>query len=259
MPTTKRGQISAAAAVLMFVVAMHGTAARAQETYASINTLHFLVKYQRGVAESDVRKLVDYIQNDYSYLSGKLGIDLPRKIEVRVYESVGKFLEEANMKQDWRIAYYSHGILYVRPPRAVTPRRMLDRAISYELVLALLEQKADKGCPRWLIESFAVNHTGEMQDLTPAQNVRFTSFADLNQDIQEYDSPPQRDDVHYLLGKTMKFFLARYGEQKVFSVFRQFDGTTTVEKAFKKVFGQEYADIEKAWADYLAANTTPFR
>ena len=173
----------------------------AQETYASISTAHFEFKYQRGVAEADVRQLVDFIQNDYKYLVDKLGIELPKKLEVHIYESIGKFSEETNLKQPWRIAYYAHGVLYIRPPRSVTRRRYLDQAVSYETVLALLEQKGTQGCPAWLIKAFAVNHDGEMENLTPAQNVRYSSFADLSQDVQEYQDPPQRDDVHYLLGK----------------------------------------------------------
>jgi hypothetical protein len=94
-----------------------------------------------------------------------------------------------------------------------------------------------------------------MADLTPAYGAKLESFADLDQDIQEYPNPPQRNDVHYILGRTMKFLLERFGEEKTTGVYKSFDGRSPVEAVFKKTLGEDYRTLEKAWSGYIASVT----
>jgi hypothetical protein len=95
--------------------------------------------------------------------------------------------------------------------------------------------------------------------MTPPIGVHLSAFSDLNQDIQEYPNPPQRDDVHYILASTMTFLVQKYGERRAFRVFREFDGVSSVDKVFKKVFGDDLAVVEKAWEKYIASRTASFK
>jgi hypothetical protein len=233
--------------------------ALAQDSFASINTVYFEIKYQSSVAEADVRKLADYLQEERKAITRKLGFDFNRKIEVRVYGSVGKFLAETGLKLPWRGAYYQRGMLHVQPLQALTQRKIFEPTLSFELSAAILEGAREKGCPQWLREAFAVYQSGELKNLTPPIGAKLASFADLNQDIQVYPNPPQRGDVHYMLGQTMIFLVQRFGDQRAFGVFKQFDGNSSIETIFKKHFGEDYLTIEKAWAKSMAAQTSPFR
>ncbi len=230
-----------------------------QEAFASFDTVNFDIKYQSAVTKDDVHKLADFLQGERKAITRKLGIDVNRKIEVRVYGSVGKFLAESGLKLPWRGAYYAHGTLHVQPVQALTQRRIFEPTLSFELSTAILEGAREKGCPQWLREAFAVYQAGELKDLTPPVGAKLSSFSDLNQDIQVYPNPPQLGDVHFMLAQTMIFLIQRYGEQKAFGVFRRFDGNSTVETLFKKHFGEDYLTIEKAWAKRMAAQTSPFR
>jgi hypothetical protein len=250
-----RYTLPALAAAAMFVL----PAARAQETYGTLSSAHFEVKYQRVIPQEDARMVMDSLQTEYRALSGDLGFEPKTKLEVRIYESVGKFLSETGLKRPWRGALYQRGILHLQPVRALVARRLFQKSISYELALAFLDETTQKGCPRWLAESFAVYYCGEMSGMTPPVGARMSAFADLNQDIQEYQNPPQRDDVHYILGSTMTFLVQKYGERKAFRVFKEFDGVSTVDKVFKKVFEEDYPTVEKAWAKYITSRTASFR
>jgi hypothetical protein len=234
-------------------------AARAQETFGTLNSAHFEVKYQRVIPQEDAKKVMDFLQAEYKSIGADLGMEPKAKVEVRIYESVGKFLSETGLKRPWRGAFYQRGTLHLQPVSALVARKIFEKSISYELVLAFLDETAQKGCPRWLAESFAVYYCGEMSGMTAPVGARMSAFADLNQDIQEYQNPPQRDDVHYILGSTMTFFVQKYGERRAFRVYREFDGVTTVDRVFKKVFEEDYAAIEKAWAKYIASRTSSFR
>jgi hypothetical protein len=181
------------------------------------------------------------------------------RIDVRIYESVGKFLEETTLKRPWRTAYYQRGTLHLQPVSALKQRKLFEKSIAYEIALAFLEGSGQKGCPRWLVESFASYYSGETAGMTPPLGARLTSFSDLNQDIQEYPNPPQREDVHYILSSTMTYFVQKYGEKRAFRLFHEFDGTTPVDRVLKKAFGDEYSTIEKGWAKYIASRTASFK
>lgn len=241
-------------AVLLCGLQSHGLA---QAPFASITTAEFDIKYQRDVKEHDVRMLLDFLQNDRKTLTAQLGVSADKKIEVRVYETVGAFLSETGLKQPWRGAYFTRGVIHTQPITALVQRDILETSVTFELALAVLEPSAQKGCPRWLREAYAVYHSGEMSAVTPAVGVKLSSFADLDQDIQQYPNPPQRGDVHYILGLTMQFLIERYGEAKAFSVFKAFDGVKLVETVFKQTFEEEYKKLETAWASHIQQKTAP--
>lgn len=228
---------------------------QAQGEYFSLATVQFEVHYQPGVTKEDAGKVAEYLQKEYAYLSAKLHLELKTKMDVRVYDGVGKYLAGANQKKPWRTVVYSRGVLHVQPVQALIQRKVFEESLSYELVRGLLDQAVNKGCPQWLREAYAVYHSGEMASLTPAYGAKLESFADLDQDIQEYPDPPQRNDVHYILGRTMKFLLERYGEEKTTNVFTAFDGRTSIEAIVKKTLGEDYARLEKAWSAHIASVT----
>lgn len=243
----------------VLLLAATATTSRAQDTFGTLTSPHFDVHYQQGVAPEDARKVHDFLQSELRNQVADLGIDYRSKMEVRIYESVGKFLAETSLRRPWRTAIYSRGVLSVQPVAALTARKLFQKSLSYELAHAVLEQASQNGCPRWLIEAFAVYYSGEVSGMTPPLGARLSAFSDLNQDIQEHPNPPQRNDVHFILGSTMTFFVEKYGEKRAFRLFREFDGVTPADKVFKKVLNDDYATIEKAWSKYIALRTSSFR
>lgn len=248
---------SVAAAVCLVLAA--GFTASAQETFGKISTVHMDVYYQKGVSQEDAQKTADFLQNEYKVISEQLGLDLKQKLEVRIYDSIGKYLSKTNQRRPWRGAIFWRGVLHMQPVDALVARKLFEQSLLYELALAVLDQTSRKGCPRWLQEAYAVYHCGEMANLTPPIGMKLAAFSDLDQDIQQYSNPPQRDDVHYILGTTMKFFVEQYGEAKTFGVFKAFNGMTSVEAIFKKQFNQEFGTIERTWANFIDSQTEAFK
>ena len=232
---------------------------RGQEVFSTVSTVHIDVNYQRGITEDAAKKVADFLQNEYKFVSDQLGLDLKKKLEVRIYDTVGKYLSKTNQLRPWRGAIYWRGVLHMQPVEALETRGIFEQALSYELALAVLDQTSGKGCPRWLQEGYAVYHSGEMANLTPPIGTKLSAFSDLDQDIQQYPTPPQRDDVHYILGATMKFFVEQYGEAKAFGVFKVFNGMMPLETAFKKQFKQEFRTIERTWANFVESQSEAFK
>ena len=225
----------------------------AQEMFSTISSAHFDVKYQKGGSEKDVRALLEFLEQDYDAVTADLGLDSTRRLEVRLYASVGRYLSAVNLRQSWRGAYYMRGVLHLQPIPDLVKARILETSIGFELATALLEDAWARGCPPWLRASYAVYHSGELGKLSPPMGARVQSFSDLDQELQEHPDPPALDDLHYLLGQTMMFFIQQYGTTKAFGVFSAFDGERSVEKVFESVFGSPYETIETRWHQHLTS------
>jgi hypothetical protein len=232
-------------------------AAIAQPGFKSLATVRIEVKYQRGITTAQAQKVADYLQNEYDYLSKRLGVDIDRRLETRVYDASGKYLDATRQNKAWRPALYRSSILHVQPVSELEAKKTFETGLSYELAAALMEKAFARGCPRWLGESFAVYHSGVMTTLSPPVGKKVAAFGDLDQEIQDNPVPPRRDDVQYLLGQTMKFFVDRYGEEKAMSLFAGFDGEKGVDTVFRERLGEGFADAEKAWAEEIVLHSEP--
>ena len=246
----------AAVAFISFIV---GSTASGQDVFSKISTVHIDVQYQRGITQEEAQRVADFLQKEYSVISDQVGIDMKKKLEVRIYDTIGKYLSKTNQRRPWRGAIYWRGELHMQPVGALETRHIFEQSLLYELALAILDQTSGKGCPRWLQESYAVYHSGEMANLTPPIGTKLAAFSDLDQDIQEYPNPPQREDVHYVLGATMKFLVEQYGEARAFGVFKVFNGMTSTEDVFKKQFKQEFRTIERTWANFIESQAESFK
>lgn len=248
-----------AAAGLLVAVSAGGPAANGQGTYASLNTPRFEFQYDRALSEADVRTQTEFLEEDYSVIQKELGFEPRMEIRVRIYGSVGKFLAETKLGSPWRGALFSRGTLHSQPTQALVQRNILESGLAYELALAFLDQSGNDGCPRWLREAYAVHHAGILPDLTTPVGARLASFSDLEQDLQLHQKPPQLEDVQYILGHTLLFLIDRFGAAKTMALYRQFDGTRSIETVFRKHLGEEFSSVESAWAKYIKAKTSRVR
>ncbi len=206
-----------------------------------------------------MRTQTEFLEEDYASIQTELGFEPKKEIRVRIYGSVGKFLAETKLGSPWRGALFARGILHSQPTQALVQRNILESGLAYELAMAFLDQSGNDGCPRWLREAYAVHHSGILPDLTTPVGAKLTSFSDLEQDLQLHQKPPQLEDVQYILGQTLLFLIDRFGTAKTMALYRQFDGTRSIETVFRKHLGEEFSSVESAWAKYIKAKTSRVR
>lgn len=242
-----RTMLCLATAVVLVLFSTGSTMAQAR--FFTARSLHFDAKYIQGVPEGEAQRIVGFMESEYDTLKASLGLELKNKLEVRLYDSPGRYRSDMNMGREVLSAMYVRGVLYAL---TTAPVRGLQKAIRFQLARAFLEQTGQRSCPSWLREAFAIYHSGIMSDLSAPGSVTVASFSDLTQDLDEASSLADRNDVNFVLGRTMQFTVERYGKPKAYGIFKEFDGVLPVEKVFKKSFGEEYADIEKSWSKYVA-------
>ena len=248
-----------AALVAAIATFMIPSPAAAQPGFSTHTTVRIAVKYQKGIPPEEAEALGAFLQREYDYISGRLHVDLPAPLEVRMYDSGGKYLAATGQQNAWRPAVLQRGILHMQPVTDPKRQGAFEKGISYELARAVLEGTGRKGVPRWLREAFAAYYSGVMSDLTPPVGARIRSFADLDQDLQRHTAPPRRDDVVYLLGQTMKFFIDEFGEDKAYGVFAAFDGEHGLEETMTAHFGTDFKQVEQSWAAAMAHQSEPFK
>lgn len=227
--------------------------ARAQESFADLETVHFQIRYQEGIGAAGARTVSEYLEQDFGYLRNVLGLEPGGKIEVRLYQRETG-LKSATGNRHASDIEVKRGVLHVAPVPLLEAKGRLSRTLSFGLSLAMLEQSLTNGAPNWLVHSFAVYHSGFMADLSPPAGHRVSYFSDLDQELQGATASADREGVRYLLGMTMKFLVDSYGEEKAFRLFAAFDGTTPVEVAFDKTLNRSYEQVERSWSAFLSLN-----
>jgi hypothetical protein len=244
--------------LLVTTVLLWGPPASAQQTFSSIKSPHFTARYQQRVEAEEVRALLSFLEAERTAILDQLQMKDARTLEVRIYGTVGTFMAETGQHKPWKAALFSRGVLHLQPLEALRARKLLEKAVVFELTAFLLEPVEVRGCPRWLREAYAAHRSAAGEVVTLPPGVRLQSFADLAQDVQDYQNPPQREDVEVVLVKTMQFLIDRYGKA-AYGLFRAFDGVRDAETVISKTLGQPFSDVEKAWAGVIGTATPATR
>ena len=114
--------------------------AESQPGFSLLQSVHFAVYYQKDITDSEAQKSADYLEKDYSYMVDKLGMELRSPLTVRIYGAVGSYLSGTKQRYPWRLALYQRRILHVQPVKVLMEKDQFEKALSYELAVALLEQ-----------------------------------------------------------------------------------------------------------------------
>lgn len=228
-----------------------GGYAVAQDPLTTMSGKRAIIKYEKGVTESEARQALDTVDRELKSITHQTGIKYSGKLEVRIYGSAGKFFESTGTRQAWRGSRYVRGVLHVQPVAELIRRNELGRWVARGVAEAVLTKPGVNGCPIWLREAYAAFHTGETRGMHPPQGMKLTSFSDLTQALQDNPDPPRREDVQFVLAGTMQFLVDTYGEKMTMKLFKGFDGSSTVDVVFKKTLGNEYSAVEQEWAAHM--------
>ncbi len=258
MPSTTMLRMSLIAIMLSVMLLMRSSV-HAQPGYSSLKSVHFEAKYQKGVTEEEAKMTLEYLESEHEYFVKTLGLELKKSLEVRLYGAVGPYLEQSKQSKPWRLAVYQKNVLHVQPLKELARQHMFEKCLSYELSLAVLEQARMQGCPRWMCEAFAVYHSGMITDLEAPMGMSISAFADVDQQLQQFAVPPRRDDVLYVVGQTMQYFVEKFGEDKALSLFAAFDGSQSTLNVFKAHFGRDMKEIEQSWSTEMNSRLKPFK
>jgi len=196
------------------------------------------------------------LENNYSRITNHLGIQIDKKIKVKVFPDVKAYHVAINYPNapDWAVGSYNgDAIMMVSPlnPGSVHTYNSLMQVVVHEFVhLAVSNARGDKGItglPKWLSEGYAQYEAGQVNERI--RKIVESSFQD--------NEPPtwmQLDtasDIEfgnmngYAISVTIvEFLVDTYGIDKLVLLIRE-------PENFDMIYGLSEGTLERQWIQYL--------
>jgi hypothetical protein len=225
--------------------------------FETLKSKNFIINYERGISQSEIKLVMGDLEMQYKVWYKRLNLAPTHEgaIEVRVFKNENRYFHESRslLKEE---GCYSNGVINLAPPSLLDKKGNRMNVMSRVVALSLLSSANDNGCPMWLTEAYGIYAGGDLTKYGTPPQIRSTSFRDFQQEFTQVRK--QRDMVYFYakLSDVIKFFIDRYGDKKVDSLFPAFDGIKTFEQVFEEIFSEKYEKIEKLWAESVRTHKT---
>jgi hypothetical protein len=201
--------------------------------------------------------LAKTLENNYSRITNQLGIQINKKIKVKVFPNIQAFHAAINLPDapDWFVGgtLNTNEIMMVSPlhPGSVHTYESLMQVIVHEFThLAIYYARGDKGVtglPRWLNEGYAQYEAGQVND-------HIRKFVESSVIEKAPPTWTQLDTVSdmefgnmngYALSVTIvEFLVVTYGIDKLVLLIKE-------PENFEIIYGLSEYTLEKQWIQYL--------
>ncbi|RCK73996.1 MAG: hypothetical protein IGBAC_2143 [Ignavibacteriae bacterium] len=221
--------------------------------YESLKYKNFKISYEKELNPEDVKFIaikIDSLLNEWKLI---LKIKRVRNIEFRMYKSDKSYKNKTNVKFNQDV-YHNQNIIHLSPK--IFDRKSLssDKILVNAVILALLSESGKRGCPKWLIDSYAIYFSGLKES---EQQATLNISGNLKDFKQEYSQLKKETQYNAFLSKSFHFIdfvNKRYGNDKLNFLFKAFNGKRSEEEAFEFALGEKFEEIEKAWNNFIKRN-----
>ncbi len=221
--------------------------------YEEMKYKSFKISFQKDLNLEEVKSIGDQLDHYLNHWKNILKIKKVRNVEFRLYKSEKAYKNKSNVNFNQEVFLYKD-IIHLSPKIFDRNYLLTDKLLANAVVLALLKESGKKGCPKWLIESYAIYLSG-MRDADQQSTINISySLKDFK---QEYSQLKKESQYKAFLSKSSVFFEfvnKRYGSERLNYLFRLFNGKRSEEQAFEMAFGEKFDEIERAWKVYLRKN-----
>jgi hypothetical protein len=209
---------------------------------------NFIIKYEAGIPKTDIQLLTTDLELQYKNWNKCLKLESTKagQIEVRVYKNQNRYIKESRsfLKEE---GCFVNGKVYLISPAMIDKQGGRMNIISRVAALAVLSSANDNGCPVWLSEAYGIYAGGDLEKYGTPFQAHGVTFRDLQQEYSQVHKEKEMMHFYSKLSEVIKFFITKYGEQKVDGMFAFFDGIKTFEQVFEVAFSDKYENIERSW------------
>ncbi|MBP6871309.1 MAG: hypothetical protein KBC43_04825 [Bacteroidales bacterium] len=198
------------------------------------------------------------LENNYSRITNRLGINIDKKANVKVYPNVKSYHAAINQPDapDWAVgAWNGHALVMVSPlnPGTVHTYESLMQVIVHEFVhMAVYYAVGDSGMaalPQWLSEGYAQYEAGQLNDRV-LKYVKSCMMEKAPPTWTELDaaSPMEFGNMNgYAYSATIvEFLITTYGIDKLIFLIREPENGETIYDLSNDL-------LEEQWIQYLNA------
>ena len=212
----------------------------------------YSTKGDNGVLES----LASILENNYARITNRLGVQLERKINVKIFPDVKSFHVAINRPAapDWFVgSCVGDTILMVSPlnPGSVHTYESLMQVIVHEFVhIAVyyaLGEKVINELPKWLSEGYAQYEAGQINEHI-RKSVRSTLTNRIPPTWKQLDAASAMEfgqmNGYGLSVTIVEFLIETYGIDKLISLIKEPEHIETI-------YGLTENTLEKQWIHYI--------
>ncbi|MCL5035107.1 MAG: hypothetical protein M1395_08410 [Bacteroidetes bacterium] len=215
-----------------------------------VSDAHLVVYHPASIDTTTAHDYLTLLSGMYSADADKFGLETVGRLGVRLCRSAYDFSNltgaDSSLSPLWR-----NKELYVIA-RGSPDDPEFRAALEAGILHGILDQLRINGAPRWLIYAAAVYESGEYEEYTapPVESVKY--FSDLDEKIQEANTPDNLADLYFYLGNTGKFFDLKFGVGAFVKLVKEFRRETSFDAAVKNLFHMTGSQVEREWREFLA-------
>jgi hypothetical protein len=197
------------------------------------------------------------LENNYSRITNHLGIQIGKKIKVKVFPNIQAFHSAINLPEapDWVVGgtWNTNEIVMVSPlhPGSIHTYESLMQVVVHEFThIAVFYARGDKGAtglPRWLNEGYAQYEAGQVNERI-RKNVELSVTEKTPPTWTQLDTASDMEFGNmngYGLSVTIvEFLIATFGIDKLVFLIKE-------PENFKTIYGLSQSTLETQWIQYL--------
>lgn len=217
-----------------------------------INKKSYKILYDREFDAAEIQKFSHDLDSAFMYWKAKLSVKQKGKIEFIIYKSERSYKHKSGVKFNISV-YRSRGIVHISPKAIEYRNKNYSSYLTQAVISGLLKDVNKKGCPEWLSDAFAFY-------ISKLDEVETQGYIDTQLNIrdfqQEYSQLKREAQYRMFIVRAFSFLNyleTKYGGEKIYLLFRTFDGKRTDEEVFEIVFGEKFDAIEKGWRLFVRA------
>ncbi len=239
-------------------------------TYATLETEHFILKFDRGQDELLARYVAKYLEDDvYPTLSKRFAFEPEGKTLIEIFNKAqntsGHSWFSARMvglPYIGTVGACAGKMIGMASPASVDQPFNWARVLKHEFVHVLNLQQTNFNVPHWFTEALAVlseeTARPEMWDRLLAARVPKGDVFNLDDINFGFIRPGSSDDWHmaYCQAELYAQFLVKtHGPNALAKMLAAYADNLNTAAALKRCFGVEQADFEKDYLAFLKAET----
>jgi len=229
-------------------------AGKAEQKFVARESSHFTVKFDGGEDHTVWSRVAEILEDAYRDIGQQLGYYPSQPILVVLHTR--ETFHDATGGPAWSDGLYDPLLGRIKVPTrgALTDQAWLTRVLRHEFVHALLHDRMkDRPFPQWLNEGLAMQLAGDPPPDIPELAHGQVTLANLSAlEGNWMGFTPAQATVAYLEGNSAtKYFIDRYGMQKVREVLEVMATGQPFPAAFQDRLFITYEDFQRRWTDEL--------
>lgn len=213
-------------------------------------SINFILYHSPLVDDETIRRIVDQLESDYRDFRHYFNLTIPGRAAVIIHKDQYSF-QERSLAHRYEAGSVYRDEIHLQPLSQVRNRLPLSAALTQQVIRLILYSRRINGCPRWLYEGAAAYFAGihRFHDSASHTTIRFPS--DLDELLSHPHNEIEYTNTVYLAALSFKVILKRYGEAKVVTLLRLFNGEHEYTDAIPFSLGISVEQFERQWQDDL--------